>query len=1463
MPNSSSLPASGIGNSHAHGTASQPPSREPLQPHVPVPLAPTSAAALESQSLPTSTTTVVPLQAQTQIAAPSPVRPSPSRLGPRAPKSEGQRLEGGRLPLVMEHEEMPNHRPSGGSSSGSDEDNTPSATYAYPSSSSYDGPDGAITYTPTSSVSAYTPSTGFSSGPSSWNSYGPRPRGGSGGSQPASMDRTFSTDPTATQSEVRGGRPGAPLRTPSNTYAPPRRPPQFLSINSKRMHSSNQSRSSRRDPNAQYKAQEKAYVQRVRQQPQDWLEGDPRTPSIGFSTDDETDDESPSAEHQFDDPYDPETLMFLGHEDNFQPSEEELQNPQNRERLEWHSMLASVLKGDVVKQEKQRLIGTTEQMSRSEIGSEIWIGARAKYYGRPLQMQRKLIEEGRAGLGPIIESLIAFEIKGETVVGKSPLEQVQEAVANIEKIEWLYSSRRELEAAQPRAASDAFRESCDAIVSWHNITQLINTELAVLQAWVGNPELDFTKQKRRSSDHGDLSDDSSFIDRILKEDGLKSLQGDKSMFNGIGEVITKAKSTLIENAEAFAARHLPPYIEELLTLINFPSRLIQEIIRMRLSYARKMKESAQQSVMIIDQMIAQFQILMNLACLIKRQYLAISHPEPGWDLPPCIDENFDSVIVEALKFYFKMLNWKLGANKNTFREAEILEQEWGFSNEIGRQLEGGDIEVAEQFSSLTAKSLLRLTASFERELRSKPEESPQEMEKRYKTILDSVRVRQRKLFRFSRILRQRFENATEFNLSMDAEQMREFTESLILSGHFLVEMGANSPKGVQFVASPSLWNRPKEIQSILGTSFHADDAPEDPSNPYILIIRPEDEMPWEGPRMDVNVLELPNDVRLGRLRLVADGSSLRLQGARMEFANAVGRELDVVIEQRANLSRVNLELGKIKKTTFKLSNTIMESVEVIRSQNGGIASPELVQSCFAFATEFGKRSLTYMDPNRRMMNNLKLTRLALDWVSFICDDCDAADRRTFKWAVVALEFAMAMTRGRNILDIGEEDYKRIRVKVAGCMSVLISHFDIMGARSTLAAQQEKSRMEALSGMNKRLDFNKLRNDEDCRREMSEQRLAQLNALDQAREERGTSKTTLGRVLEGSNEADRSLTFLSSSATNITMRWQQGQFVGGGTFGSVYAALNLDTGTLMAVKEIRLQDPQLIPTIVKQIGDEMGVLAVLDHPNIVSYYGIEVHRDKVYIFMEYCSGGSVAGLLEHGRIEDETVIMVYALQMLEGLAYLHQAHIVHRDIKPENVLLDHNGVIKYVDFGAAKIIARQGQTMMGQEPVQRVNGEAGHLPNNAAVARQPQKTMTGTPMYMSPEVIRGDSTATSRFSGAADIWSLGCVILEMATGRRPWSTLDNEWAIMYNIAQGNPPQLPTEDQLSPMGIDFLKKCFERDPAKRSTAAELLQHPWIVEIRRLVVDDPDAQTPRSDTSTSSGGAPLPFRQNSASS
>lgn len=1176
---------------------------------------------------------------------------------PTEKSKEKTRQDAPRLPQLMEQPEVA-HLESDGSATSDDDPIDLGLSSAEPrfDDDGDEDTDGQIQFTPGSTLSNLTPVTVF---PSSlpWNSpAASRVRRGSADDM-SEVPRATVNGPVSPRPQ----RPTAPARTPSSTYNPPRKPPQFVSVHSNRQRSFSATRP-RRDPIAQYRAQEKAYIQQLRQDP--GLNGEPYTPSVAYSTDSEPEEESPSSEVHFDnDAYDQDTQLFYNN-DEILPSSEELQVPQNRERLEWHSMLASVLKGDVVKQEKQRLIGTTEQKGEKFLNNEIWVGVRAKVCGRSLAAQKRMIDECRSRINQEIEAIIAFQVKGETEVGKPAAKQVQDVVERIERCESLYPTRLAMEQANARAASDDFKFSCEAVVAWHNTTALINTELAILQSWVGNEELAFAKPGILGNDPG-LSDEASFLERIHKDDGLKSLQGDHSMLIGVAEVIRKAKATLIQNAEGFAQRHLPPYIEELLTLINFPSRLIQEIIRMRLNYAKKMKDPTQLSSMMAAQMISQFQILLRLAVRIKQEYTDISQPEPGWELPPCIDDNFDSVVVDALKFYFKMLNSKLVGNKNTFKEAEILEQEWEFSNNIGQFLDGGNVEVAEQFSGLTAKALQRLTSHFERDLQRKPEENAVDIDKRYKQILDSVRVRQRKLFRFSRLLGQRFENATEFNISIGSSQLQELCDSLMASGHFLVHAPSLEREGMFLIASPSLYHRPKEIRSILGTSFHSEEEIGDPLNPYILVIRPDDAFYWDGKRLDVEMRPPSMDLRPGRLRLVADGSQARLLNARITFLQGIGMQLDMLTELRANLPRVNLELGKIKKTAYKLSNTIMESVEIIRNQTKGLANQELIQTCFAFATEFGIRSLTYMDVNRRMMNNLKLTRLGLDWVSFICDDCVASDRKTFKWAVVALEFAMVMTRGPSILSITDNEFTRLRTKVAGCMSLLVSHFDIMGARSILAAQAEKQRIEAMAGQFRKMDIARMKDDAEASNFVREQWLTQLAEIDEIRKQKEAERQALGRVLESSNEADRSLTYLSSSATNVSLRWQQGQFVGGGTFGSVYAAINLDSGYLMAVKEIRLQDPQMIPTVVAQIREEQAVLEVLDHPNIVSYYGLEVHRDKVYIFMEYCSGGSLATLLEHGRIEDETVIQVYALQMLEGLAYLHSSGIAHRDIKPES------------------------------------------------------------------------------------------------------------------------------------------------------------------------------------------------------
>ncbi|KAK0703766.1 hypothetical protein B0T26DRAFT_657437 [Lasiosphaeria miniovina] len=1234
-------------------------------------------------------------------------------------------------------------------------------------------------------------------------------------------------------------RPTAPIRTPSNTYQPyvQRRPTQtpapYMSAGAP--HARDGSRP-RPIGTSNFRAQEREYVRRLRQQ--DYNNDYFDTLGPGEQYDSDSEGETPSSEGPFDS-YEDAHIMFVNNEQS-QISEEDLKDVRNRERLEWHGMLEAVLTGDVVRQEKKRLIGTADdEFGLTVHKSELWLGIRSRMCGRHMSVQKRMIEDARSALDRSVEEIVNFSIAGESEAGKPPIDQVRDIVAKIEKIERLFPSTGALNETLKPSTQAAYIETCNTVISWYNVNEMINTELSILKKWVGNDALDFQRPKDMSPNENSLSDDSSFLDRLMKEEGLKSLHEDpgadakslkkKSMLDGISRVILKAKQTLIENAAGFQKRHLPPYIEELLTLISFPSRLIEEIIKVRLAYAKKMKDSAQQNPMMQDQMISQFQILLKLAIKIKAEYMMISQPQPSWDLPPCIDEDFDHVILDALKYYFKMLNWKLSGNKNTFKEAELLFQEWGFGNEVGSMLTRGDVEVAEQFSSLTSKAFNRLSLTFEKELQRRPKESVGEMIKRYKQLLDSVRVRERMLQRFSRMLNENYENTCDFSIAFPPDRLQDLFDRLIESGHFQVYNNSPVHDNVLIIASPSLRGRHEEIQFLMGT-FSFEQVAEDSSNPYLLILKAEDPPHWFGPTLNLSLRDEPLDVKLGHMRLVASGSKTRLANTRKAFLDTIEMQIDLVVEQRSNLQKVNVRLMEIRKVAFKLSNSFMDSVEAIRRQTQGLNCQELIQTCFIFATEFGQRSLLYMDNNRRSMNNMKLTKLALDWVSFICDDCNPSDRKTFRWTVQALEFAMGMTQGRHILALGDDEYAKLRAKVAECMALLISHFDIMGARSSVAAQAEKQNMEALMSQLKRLNKGQSMDDDEAAKYIQEHRVKELQKVDDYRKEILLERSAMGRVLEASNDVDRSVAWLSSTANNFTMRWQQGHFVGGGTFGNVYAAMNLDTGQVMAVKEIRLQDPKLIPNIAGQIRDEMRVLESIDHPNVVSYYGIEVHRDRVYMFMEFCSGGSLASLLEHGRIEDEQVITVYALQLLEGLAYLHELRIAHRDIKPENILLDHNGIIKYVDFGAAKLIARQGRTL------------AQDLSSS-----KPNKSMTGTPMYMSPEVIKGENPG---HFGAVDIWSLGCVILEMATGRRPWANLDNEWAIMYNIAQGNPPQLPLPDQLSPLGLDFLKRCFVRDSKKRATAVELLQHEWIMTIRNRVVQP---GTPSSDTSSSAQTTP----------
>lgn len=263
---------------------------------------------------------------------------------------------------------------------------------------------------------------------------------------------------------------------------------------------------------------------------------------------------------------------------------------------------------------------------------------------------------------------------------------------------------------------------------------------------------------------------------------------------------------------------------------------------------------------------------------------------------------------------------------------------------------------------------------------------------------------------------------------------------------------------------------------------------------------------------------------------------------------------------------------------------------------------------------------------------------------------------------------------------------------------------------------------------------------------------------------------------------------------VTFKWQRGNKIGEGQYGKVYTCINVDTGELMAMKEIRFQ-PNDHKTI-KETADELKIFEGIKHPNLVRYFGVELHREEMYIFMEYCDEGTLEEVSRLGL--QEHVIRLYSKQITTAINVLHEHGIVHRDIKGANIFLTSSGLIKLGDFGCSVKLKNNAQTMPGE-----VN------------------STLGTAAYMAPEVItRAKGEGHGR---AADIWSLGCVLIEMVTGKRPWHEYEHNFQIMYRVGMGHKPPIP--EKLSTEGKDFLAHCLESEPKRRWTASALLDHPFV--------------------------------------
>lgn len=277
--------------------------------------------------------------------------------------------------------------------------------------------------------------------------------------------------------------------------------------------------------------------------------------------------------------------------------------------------------------------------------------------------------------------------------------------------------------------------------------------------------------------------------------------------------------------------------------------------------------------------------------------------------------------------------------------------------------------------------------------------------------------------------------------------------------------------------------------------------------------------------------------------------------------------------------------------------------------------------------------------------------------------------------------------------------------------------------------------------------------------------------------------------------------LIRSPLSLERDFQQGEVIGAGSFGRVICARHRGSGLIVAVKEMvmetRGEDHE-------RLLRELRILEQLRHERVVRYFGYEITLSSVgdvqrlFIFLEYCSGGSVASRLRLNGPMPEHGARRYGRQLLEGLCYLHSREppVVHRDLKCANLLLTHDERIKIADFGSSKWL-REGGVEKGKH------------------------TMVGSVFWAAPEVLCGGAELTI----AVDYWSFGCCLLEMVTGKHPWA--EQEFTNFFHACRqiAFSEQLPlVPEHLSQDIRAVIRPCLRRDPADRADANHLLELPF---------------------------------------
>ncbi|MBN3294900.1 NEK9 kinase, partial [Amia calva] len=258
-----------------------------------------------------------------------------------------------------------------------------------------------------------------------------------------------------------------------------------------------------------------------------------------------------------------------------------------------------------------------------------------------------------------------------------------------------------------------------------------------------------------------------------------------------------------------------------------------------------------------------------------------------------------------------------------------------------------------------------------------------------------------------------------------------------------------------------------------------------------------------------------------------------------------------------------------------------------------------------------------------------------------------------------------------------------------------------------------------------------------------------------------------------------------------------RILGRGAFGEATLYRRTEDNSLVVWKEVDLNC--LSDKEQRDVMNEINILSILQHNNIIAYYNHFLDKNTLLIELEYCNGGNLYDRInqQKGKLFTEEVVIWYLYQITSAVAHIHKAGILHRDIKTLNIFLTKTNLIKLGDYGLAKKL--DSQYSMAE-------------------------TCVGTPYYMSPELCQG-----VKYNFKSDIWAMGCVIFEVLTLTRTFDAT-NPLNLCVKIVQGNWTMQVDSNVYTPELIKMVYECLDQDPEKRPTADQILEHPIIYNQRQ---------------------------------